>query len=71
MSNQHGAGFCYVRYKYTAVVLRIRICFSVDQDPAFYLNADQDPESQTNANPDSGQDMPSQKVGLLNEKFTL
>jgi hypothetical protein len=56
-------------------MLRIRIGFSADPDPAFYLNADQDPGSQTNAgiyaDPDPGQALLSQKVGLLNEKVTL
>jgi hypothetical protein len=32
-------------------VLRIRIGFNEDPDPAFFLNADPDPVSQTNGNP--------------------
>ncbi len=40
-------------------VFRIRIGFSADPDPAFYLNG-----SQTNADPDPGQTLLSQKVGF-------
>jgi hypothetical protein len=35
-------------------LLRIRIGFNADPDPAFYLNAHPDPGSQTNADPDPG-----------------
>ena len=53
-------------------MLRIRIGFNADPDPAsaFYLNADPDPGSQTNADPDPGQTLPSQKVEFLH-KYTL
>ena len=54
-------------------VLRIRIGFNADPDPAVYLNADPDPESQTNAypDPDPGQTLPSQKGEFLHEKYTF
>jgi hypothetical protein len=39
-------------------VLRIRIGFSADSDPAFLRSADPDPGSQTNADPDPGQTLP-------------
>ncbi len=44
------------------LVMRIRIGFSANPDPAFYLNAYPKPGSQTNANPDPGQTSPSQKA---------
>jgi hypothetical protein len=46
-------------------VLRIRIGFNADLDPAFYFNADPDPGSQTNADPDPGQTFMSQKVKFV------
>ncbi len=45
-----------------SVAMRIRIGFSANPDPTFYLNSDPDPGSQTNANPDPGQTLPSQKA---------
>jgi hypothetical protein len=47
----------------------IRIGFTADPDPAFYLNADSDPGSKTNAAPDTGQTLKSQNVELLHEKY--
>jgi hypothetical protein len=47
-------------------VLRIRIGFNADPDPAFYLNADPDTDSGSinNPDPDPGQPLPSQKLVL-------
>ncbi len=45
-------------------VLRIRIDFNVEPDPAAYLNADPDPGNLTNADPDPGQTLLPQKVGF-------
>jgi hypothetical protein len=47
-------------------VVWIRICFSVDPDPAFYVNAEPDPESQI-----LDQTFPSLKAELFNEKYTF
>jgi hypothetical protein len=43
-------------------VLRVRIGFNADPDPAFYLITDPDPGSKTNADPDACQTIKSQKV---------
>jgi hypothetical protein len=45
-------------------VLWIRIGFSADPDPDFYLHADPNPNSQTSAypDPDPGQTLTSQKA---------
>jgi hypothetical protein len=53
------------------LAMRIRIGFSANPRPAFYLKADPDAESQTNANPDLGQTLPSQKVEFEVGKYTL
>ncbi len=47
----------------------IRIGFSADPDPGFYLNEDPDPGSKTSANPDldPGQTIKSHKVELSHE----
>ncbi len=45
-------------------VLRIRIDFNVEPDPAAYLNADPDPRNLNNADPDPGQTLLPQKVGF-------
>jgi hypothetical protein len=58
-------------------VLRIRIGFKADPDPAFYLNADPDsdpdPVSQTNADPDPdlGQTLKAQKFEFLHETYSV
>jgi hypothetical protein len=53
-------------------VLRIRIGFSEDPDPAFYLNADLDPDpiSQSNADPSGSGSWLDFKVKFLNEKYS-
>ncbi len=47
-------------------MLWIRIGFTADPTPAFYLNADPDPDTkeQTNADPDPGQTSKSQKLNF-------
>ncbi len=50
-------------YSLLGPVLRIRISFNVDPDPAFYLKLDPDPESQTNSDT-SGSESWSNKVGF-------
>ncbi len=41
----------YKKFKFKLTVLRFRICFIVDPEPAFFLNSAPDPGSQTNADP--------------------
>jgi hypothetical protein len=43
-------------------VLRIRISFNAEPDPAAYLNTDPDPGNLTIADLDPGQTLPPQKV---------
>ncbi len=42
----------------------------MDPDPGFYLGPNPDIAIQTNAYPDPGQNLPSPKVEVLNEKYT-
>jgi hypothetical protein len=52
-------------------VLCIRIGFSAEADPTFYLNADPNTESQNNAlHPDPGQTLPLIEGEFLNEKYS-
>jgi hypothetical protein len=52
-------------------VLCIRIGFSAEADPTFYLNADPNTESQNNAlHPDPGQTLPLIEEEFSNEKYT-
>ncbi len=55
-------------------MLRIRIDFIAEPNPAFYPNARPDPDQREQpvwirADPDPGQTLPSQKVGCLKKKI--
>jgi hypothetical protein len=50
-------------------VLWIRIGFTADPEPAFYLNADLDPAPGSQTNADPGLTFKSQKVEFLHEKY--
>jgi hypothetical protein len=61
---------CFLPFCTYQPVLWIRVGFNADSDPAVNLIADSDPGSQTSADPDPGQIFRSQKVEILNEKYT-